>query len=55
VVTEGSGPAEVLLEEALRRAAAEWGLTVSELQQLPPGRARRQRHDDISVVVLVLK
>jgi hypothetical protein len=54
-VAEGSGPAQVLLEEALRRVAAEWGLAVAELQELPPGRARRQRHDDISVVVLMLK
>jgi hypothetical protein len=47
--------AQAVLDEALRRAAREWGMSVEELQRLTPGRMRRQRHDDISVVVAFLK
>jgi len=45
------GAAQAVLNEALLRAAREWGMSLEELRRLPPGTTRRQRHDDISVVV----
>uniref|UniRef100_A0A0G4F7M7 PPM-type phosphatase domain-containing protein n=1 Tax=Chromera velia CCMP2878 TaxID=1169474 RepID=A0A0G4F7M7_9ALVE len=43
-----------LIDEALKRAAEDAGVSVSELRSLAPGR-RRQFHDDISVVVVDLE
>lgn len=44
--------AQALVELALLKAAAECGMSVEELKRLPPGRARRSRHDDTTVVVM---
>lgn len=49
------GAAQALVDEALRRAGAEYGLSLAALKSLAPGRARRERHDDITVVVIFLK
>lgn len=57
-VADGSGlpcAAQILLDEALHRAASERGLTITELKRIRPGRSRRGIHDDISVLVLFLK
>lgn len=51
----GEAAAAALMAEALRRIAAEWGLSALQLEAVPPGYARRQRHDDISIAVLFLK
>ncbi len=51
----GGSAAQALVDEAMRRAAAEWGLQVAALKGLPAGRTRRQFHDDISVVVYFLR
>mmetsp|Transcript_4560 Transcript_4560/g.6791 ORF Transcript_4560/g.6791 Transcript_4560/m.6791 type:complete len:541 (+) Transcript_4560:134-1756(+) len=51
----GGNPAkasDVLVEEALRRAAKNHKLSTSQLKALKPGRARRSKHDDISVIVI---
>lgn len=45
--------AKILVQRALTNAAKESGLTFDELLQLPIGRARRNRHDDTTAVVLV--
>jgi serine/threonine protein phosphatase PrpC len=53
----GGSPAEAseaLIEEALKRAVKAHGLTVQVLKQLKAGRARRSKHDDISLVVIDL-
>lgn len=41
-----------LTEAALARVAQELHATVDQVRRLPPGRERRGRHDDITVVVL---
>jgi hypothetical protein len=43
-----------LVEATLQRAASEAGATLEQLQQLPPGNARRRRHDDTTAVVMYL-
>jgi pyruvate dehydrogenase phosphatase len=48
-------PAQMLVDEALRRVSSEYGMPLNELQRIPPGPMRRQRHDDISVAVVFLK
>mmetsp|Transcript_1364 Transcript_1364/g.2409 ORF Transcript_1364/g.2409 Transcript_1364/m.2409 type:complete len:682 (-) Transcript_1364:490-2535(-) len=45
---------EELIEEALRRAARNAGQSVAQLKALKMGRARRSKHDDISVIVIDL-
>mmetsp|Transcript_33548 Transcript_33548/g.105993 ORF Transcript_33548/g.105993 Transcript_33548/m.105993 type:complete len:570 (-) Transcript_33548:409-2118(-) len=47
--------AEELREEVLRRAAAKHGLSMDEVRELTPGRERRVRHDDITIVVVDLR
>ena len=44
--------AEILANKALDVAAQECGMTLEELKRLPPGRQRRGRHDDTTVVVM---
>ena len=51
----GLAPAYALVPTTIERAAADRGFTAEELRGLPPGRTRRQHHDDISVLVLFLK
>jgi pyruvate dehydrogenase phosphatase len=51
---QGDKSAEVLVSRALAIAAKECGMTVAELQALPPGVHRRSRHDDTTVSVLFL-
>ena len=46
---------DAIKREVLERAAKRCGLTRTELENLPPGRERRRRHDDITVVVVDLK
>jgi pyruvate dehydrogenase phosphatase len=47
--------AHLLVEEVLRRAAAEAGpMSLEDLKQLPPGRQRRSLHDDTTVIVVYL-
>mmetsp|Transcript_87095 Transcript_87095/g.247140 ORF Transcript_87095/g.247140 Transcript_87095/m.247140 type:complete len:112 (-) Transcript_87095:154-489(-) len=46
--------ADALLEEVLARAADDYGMTVHALKKLPPGRRRRTKHDDITVMVVAL-
>ena len=43
-----------LVHHVLEREAEKAGLTVGELMRLPPGRKRRNLHDDITVIVLWL-
>lgn len=43
--------AQAIVEEVLRRAASECGVTVQELKEMPAGRRRRARHDDTTVLV----
>jgi pyruvate dehydrogenase phosphatase len=43
--------AQAIVEEVLRRAASECGVTVPELKEMPAGRRRRARHDDTTVLV----
>mmetsp|Transcript_36312 Transcript_36312/g.45392 ORF Transcript_36312/g.45392 Transcript_36312/m.45392 type:complete len:133 (+) Transcript_36312:394-792(+) len=45
---------EALVTEALRRAAKNNGITLDRLRSLRPGRTRRTKHDDISVIVVDL-
>jgi pyruvate dehydrogenase phosphatase len=45
--------ASILVEATLRRAADECGMTYEQLLALPPGKHRRSRHDDTTVVVLL--
>lgn len=47
-------PALALREKALLVAALESGMSIEELRTLPPGRARRSRHDDTTALVLIL-
>lgn len=49
-----SRAAQTLIDESLRRAAADVRMTLDDLQQLPPGRQRRRLHDDVTVVVVFL-
>lgn len=44
---------KLLVGKALANAARESGMTIEELYQLPIGRARRSRHDDTTVVLMV--
>ena len=41
-----------LIEAALKKTAVELGVSLEKLQAMPAGPSRRNRHDDISVVVL---
>ena len=41
------------MNEVLRRAAKRYGMTEGELRQVPLGKGRRQKHDDITVTVVV--
>lgn len=41
-----------LVEKTLEKAALRYDLTIPEMLSLPPGRQRRTRHDDTTVVVL---
>ncbi len=43
--------AGAVVEAALLQAAHESGMSIDQLKALPPGRARRSRHDDITVIV----
>ena len=52
---KGQEAAQLLVEEALKRAAASAGLTLEELRALPPGSRRRNLHDDTTAVVVWLK
>jgi pyruvate dehydrogenase phosphatase len=55
---EGGSPelaAGALKTEVLRRAAFKVGLQPDELEQLPQGRERRRRHDDLTIIVVDLK
>eukprot|EP00741_Cyanophora_paradoxa_P009145 tig00000145_g8857.t1 len=45
---------QAILRLCLSRIAAELGITVEELVQLPPGHVRRSVHDDITVAVVLL-
>ena len=45
---------QILVDEALARAARNNNLTVEKLKSLRPGRMRRSKHDDISVIVVDL-
>lgn len=45
------GVASRLADEVLRREAEACGMSKRELMSLPPGRARRSRHDDITIIV----
>ncbi|GBG26994.1 Protein phosphatase 2C 29 [Hondaea fermentalgiana] len=54
---QGGSPetaSDALVEEALRRAAQNANLSVAQLKALKVGRARRAKHDDISVIVVDL-
>ena len=53
-IADGIDPALALREKALQVAANEAGMTVEELKALPPGKARRSRHDDTTSIVLIL-
>lgn len=44
----------ILVNEALSRAARNHNLTLEKLKSLRPGRMRRSKHDDISVIVVDL-
>lgn len=44
--------AEAIVDKVLEKAAKECEMTVAELKALPPGRHRRSRHDDTTVVVM---
>jgi pyruvate dehydrogenase phosphatase len=44
--------AERLVTRALEIAAAESGLSLTELKRLPQGKHRRSRHDDTTAVVI---
>jgi len=46
------GAAAALVEQALRVAASECEMTLSELKALPQGSKRRNRHDDTTAVVV---
>lgn len=52
--------AELLVEEVLRRAALEASedyqktITISDLKELSPGRARRSKYDDTTAIVIFL-
>lgn len=46
--------ASELVEEALKIAARESGMSFETLKQLPKGRQRRSHHDDTTAVVLFL-
>lgn len=56
---EGGNPhkaAEALRREVLSRAAKKAGFqSVAELESLSPGKERRKRHDDLTIVVVDLK
>lgn len=41
-----------LVDRALEIAASECQMTLQELKKIPPGRNRRNRHDDTTAVVL---
>eukprot|EP00924_Labyrinthula_sp_SR-Ha-C_P000864 maker-scaffold_7-snap-gene-6.39-mRNA-1 protein AED:0.01 eAED:0.01 QI:183/1/1/1/1/1/4/328/601 len=43
---------ELLVEEVLKAAAKKHGLKVEDLKSLKPGRTRRTKHDDITVLVI---
>ena len=47
--------AQRLVERSLANAAAHRGVAVADLRVLPQGRARRRKHDDITVVVARLR
>jgi len=47
-----STAADLLVTLALSKAAEECGMNIADLKQLPPGRQRRSRHDDTSVIVI---
>ena len=56
-LNRGASPEEIaqsLIDAALAKAAEAAKMRVDELKRLPQGRDRRSRHDDISVVVLLL-
>ena len=46
--------AEALMVAALQHAAQDAGMSLQQLVSLPAGRQRRRKHDDITVVVVVL-
>ena len=54
VVQEASAGSwqSALLDFCIGRAADAHGFTSDELRSLPAGRARRARHDDITIVVV---
>ena len=41
-----------IIEQTLLRSAEKSKMTVNELKSLPPGRARRSRHDDTTAIVM---
>ena len=44
--------ASLISNAALKRVAESMNISVEELTNVPAGKARRQRHDDITVVVI---
>ena len=46
--------AEKLIEEALKKSAAKHKLSLEELKALKQGRTRRNKHDDMTVIVVDL-
>jgi hypothetical protein len=44
-----------LIAHALDTRAKDLGLTVEELRALPPGKARRSKHDDMTALVIMLQ
>jgi pyruvate dehydrogenase phosphatase len=56
-LTAGRGPegaCDALIEEVLRKAAKNCGLSVEELKNLPAGSDRRRKHDDITCICIDL-
>lgn len=51
---EGLNPATYLLWSTLGAVSEDLGLSVEQLERMPPGPQRRVRHDDMTVVVVAL-
>uniref|UniRef100_A0A7R9UCV6 PPM-type phosphatase domain-containing protein n=2 Tax=Pinguiococcus pyrenoidosus TaxID=172671 RepID=A0A7R9UCV6_9STRA len=47
--------ADELREEVLRRTARKHGLVLADVKQLSPGKDRRSKHDDVTVIVVDLR
>jgi|EP00624_Nannochloropsis_granulata_P002320 pyruvate dehydrogenase phosphatase len=52
---DGMHVSQQLIAHALEARAKDLGMTVEELRALPPGKARRSKHDDMTALVIMLQ